>query len=283
MPEGERFRTKPELAVEALRGCARAADGPHLAVFDGGYAVSSVVRPLRSPPEGEPRIEWLTRLRYDARLYWPPEPREPGRMGRPRTWGERLAAPRDAELWPGPWRESRAPVYGKERRIRYKRLHCQWHPAGAEELVHVFAFQVQGYGKPWYLVTSDPGLTAEQVIEYYAARFVQEDAHRDLKQQLGLGTGQGRLKNVVLRTFQLRLIVMTLLRVLGAALELAYGREWFNMPPWYPQKRRGSLRDVKRLFKASADDFSQLDWRRPTFLKSADVHSGSPSALRWAA
>ena len=40
------FRTKCELAVELLREQARIIKGKHLAVFDGGYALESVVRPL---------------------------------------------------------------------------------------------------------------------------------------------------------------------------------------------------------------------------------------------
>ena len=40
------FQTKCELAVELLREQARIIKGKHLAVFDGGYALESVVRPL---------------------------------------------------------------------------------------------------------------------------------------------------------------------------------------------------------------------------------------------
>ena len=75
------FRTKCELAVELLREQARIIKGKHLAVFDGGYALESVVRPLVLPAGGAPRIDFLTRLRCDARLYalpLPPEQRPKG-------------------------------------------------------------------------------------------------------------------------------------------------------------------------------------------------------------
>ena len=179
--------------MEALRTCAKAARGPHLAIFDGAYAVRSVVQPLMNRPDGQPRIDWLTRLRYDARLYQPPPPRQPGQMGRPRKWGSRLPAPKDADSWPWPWRESQALVYGKMRRIRYKKLHCQWHPAGADARVHVFAFQVEGY------------------------------------------------------------------------------------------KKRGSVRDIKRLLVEAEEEFSQLHWQRPTFEKPACLRAGGRVALRDAA
>lgn len=271
LPAGENFRTKPQLAVELLRNCAQSSEGPHLAIFDGGNAVSTVVEPLINPPAGEPRIEFLTRLRFDARLYEPPAPRKEHQRGRPRKWGRRLPAPKHADLWPVPWRKAKAWVYGRKRRIRYKMILCQWHPAGADARVHAFVFEIEGYKKRWYLLTSDLGLRAEQVLELYAMRFTQEDAHRDLKQHLGLGICQGRLKNVVLRTFQSRLAAMTLLRLVGEHLDHNYGDTWWPKPPWYPQKQCGSLRDLKRLMAGAAEHFSQLYRTGPTSEKSIKV------------
>ena len=48
------FQTKCELAVELLREQTRIIKGKHLAVFDGGYALESVVRPLVLPAGGTP-------------------------------------------------------------------------------------------------------------------------------------------------------------------------------------------------------------------------------------
>src|SRR5215468_8266094 len=57
------FRTKCQLLVELLRQHAKACPGKNLGVFDGAYAVKSVVRPLVRPDEpGHPRIDVLTRL-----------------------------------------------------------------------------------------------------------------------------------------------------------------------------------------------------------------------------
>ena len=65
------FRTKCELVVELIREQARITGGRHLGIFDGAYALRSVVRPLVQPGPGHPRIEFLTRLRPDARLQEP--------------------------------------------------------------------------------------------------------------------------------------------------------------------------------------------------------------------
>ena len=267
MPDGETFRKKPEMAVELLRLCAAESTSPDLAVFDGGYAVSSVVRPLLHPRADEPKVNFLTRLRQDSKLHQEPPHRRPGQNGRPRKWGKRLAAPADAENWSGKWEKTSAVIYGKKRQVRYKKVYCQWAPAGDKARVNAFAFKIQGYKNPWYLVCSDLDICPEDVVEIYATRFCQEDAHRDLKQICGFGSGQGRLKNVVIRTMQLRLLEMTLLRILSIQVGELQKERWWPKPPWYRQKKRGSLRDIKRLLKEALRGFSRFDLERSNIEK----------------
>ena len=88
----EPFRTKCELAVELLREQARLVGGLHLGVFDGGYALKSVVRPLVVPEDGSPRIEFLTRLRHDARLHALPPTERRGAAGADAEVGPHAAA-----------------------------------------------------------------------------------------------------------------------------------------------------------------------------------------------
>ncbi len=97
----EPFRTKCELAVGLLREQAGIVKGPHLGVFDGGYALKTVVRPLVMPEDGSPRVEILTRLRHDARLYaLPPTQRREGQRGPMPKWGKKLSPPRQGGRWP---------------------------------------------------------------------------------------------------------------------------------------------------------------------------------------
>src|SRR5436305_356851 len=90
------FRTKCQLLVEMLRGHAKACPGKNLGVFDGAFAVASVVRPLVRPDDPAlPRIDFVTRLRHDAVLHaLPPVQRQPGQRGPMPKWGKRLAPPR---------------------------------------------------------------------------------------------------------------------------------------------------------------------------------------------
>jgi DDE superfamily endonuclease len=68
LPAGESFRTKTALAVELLRQAAGESAAPILAVFDGAYAVATVIQPCLQPQAGQRRIAIITRLRTDARL-----------------------------------------------------------------------------------------------------------------------------------------------------------------------------------------------------------------------
>jgi hypothetical protein len=90
--EPAEFRTKCERLVELLRVQAQAVPGRHLGVFDGGFALGSVVRPLVVPDDTAlPRIDFITRLRLDARLFLPRRPRR-RRRGRNGVAGRRCGA-----------------------------------------------------------------------------------------------------------------------------------------------------------------------------------------------
>ncbi len=177
----EAFRTKCELAVELLREQARVIGGLHLGVFDGGYALKSVVRPLLAPEEGQPRVEFLTRLRHDARLHAPPpKDRRPGQRGPMPKWGRKLPPPRQGGRWTRWWQEGHAFIYGRRRKVLWKEVVCLWRVSGPEVPVQVVVAKVEGYKKRFTLVTSAVGLTGLQAVELFAARFRQEDGFRDL-------------------------------------------------------------------------------------------------------
>jgi hypothetical protein len=52
LPAGETFQAKTARAVELLRQADAASSAPLLAVFDGAYAVATVVETLCEPPSG---------------------------------------------------------------------------------------------------------------------------------------------------------------------------------------------------------------------------------------
>ena len=242
------FHTKCELLVELLRAQAQAVPGPHLALFDGGFALGSVVRPLVHPEEGRPRIDFVTRLRHDARLYASPPPERPkGKRGPMPKWGKKLAPPRQGGRWPEKWRQGEAFVYGRRRRVRSKEVICLWRVLGHDVPVKAVVAEVEGYSKRFTLVSSAVELTGLEIVELFCARFRQEDGFRDLKQRLGWEECRAWTRLPVWRTTLMLFVVLGALRRLEWALDARCGDDWWLHPPWNGRKDRASVRDVARL------------------------------------
>ena len=216
-----------------------------LGIFDGGYAREPWCgRVWRGEAAAAGRrIEILTRPRSDARLYKPLTPQPPGkgkaksaRWGRPRN-GACVAAPKQHAKWNVPWVQGQAWAYGQPRSSAASR----WTAAGrsaCDVAVRVFVFEVEGYSKPWFIVTSALDLSAAQVLEAYAARFRQEDAIRDHKQRLGMQEVRAWTKAPVLRTFMVQQLCLTLLRLLQWEWDQRRGEGWCPAPPWNRHKTR---------------------------------------------
>jgi DDE superfamily endonuclease len=261
---GEVFCTKCQLLVEQLQHQAAACAEPVLGVFDGGFALRSVVRPLRLPTTPDTRrIDFLTRLRHDARLCMlPPTARRPGQRGPTPKWGRRLAPPRQGGRWPGAWQTGTAFIYGRQRQIRWKEVICLWRVLGSEAPVKAVVAEVEGYGKRFTLVTSALELSGLQVVELFCARFRQEDGFRDLKQRLGWEECRAWTKNPIVRTTQALFLTLTLLRLLQVRLEERVGDSWWLHPPWNPRKTRPSVLDLERFVRQHRAVIQQglTDW-----------------------
>ena len=255
----EPFRTKCELAVELIRQQARIGEGPHLGIFDGGYALKNVVRPLVMPEDGSPRIEFLTRLRHDARLYaLPPTKRPKGKRGPMPKWGKKLSPPRQGGRWSGDWREGKAFIYGRMRKVRWKEVECLWRVLGHDVRVKAVVACVEGYKKRFTLVSSALGLSGLEMVELFAARFRQEDGFRDLKQRLGWEECRAWTKAPIERTTQVQWITMSLLRLLQFGLDGEGCTDWWSAPPWNKKKDRPSVLDVERLLRRHRGEIQRL-------------------------
>jgi DDE superfamily endonuclease len=257
-PDREEFRTKNELAVELLQQQAAINQGKQLAVFDGAFAVANVVCPLVYPEEGTPRIEFVTRLRQDARLFTGPQRPTGKRRGQPPKWGRRLPPPRRGGCWPVPWQQGQVFVYGRVRQVRWKEMVCLWHVLGSQTPVKVVVAEVEGYRKRFNLVSSAVELTGLQVVELFGARFRQEDGFRDLKQRLGWEECRAWTKKPVLRTSWAQMVVMSLLRLLQFRLEALGETDWWLRPPWNRRKTRPSILDVERLLRDQRPNIQQF-------------------------
>ncbi len=93
-----------------------------MVVFNGGYALESVVRSKVLPEDGTPHINFLTRMRCNARLFalllspgqWPK-----GKQGsKSRKWDPRLDPPYRSSGWKTQWQFGTTFIYGRQRTIR---------------------------------------------------------------------------------------------------------------------------------------------------------------------
>ncbi len=255
----EAFRTKCELAVELVREQARTIGSPHLVVFDGGYALKSVVRPLVAPEGDHPRVEFLTRLRHDARLHaLPPKERRKGQRGPDAEVGQEAATASPGRvvdegvaggacLYLRP--EAEGALEGGDLPVA---------GLGPEVPVKAVVAQVEGYKKRFALVTSAVALTGLQMVELFAARFRQEDGFRDLKQRLGWEECRAWTRNPIERTSQAQWVTMSLLRLLQFRLDAEGCVDWWTPPPWNRKKDRPSVLDVERLLRRHRPEIQQL-------------------------
>ncbi|MFL5333802.1 MAG: transposase [Geminicoccaceae bacterium] len=258
-PEPEPFRTKNELAVELLQAQAEFHAGQHLAVFDGAFAVGNVVRPLVRPEPGQQRIDFVTRLRHDARLCaLAAAKRRQGQRGPLPKWGPPLPPPRQGGRWPGGWHEGEAFLYGRVRHVRWKEVVCLWRVLGWQVPVKAVVAEVEGYRERFHLVSSALELTGLQVVELFCARFRQEDGFRDLKQRLGWEECRAWTKKPVLRTSWAQMVTMSLLRLLQLRLEQSGQEDWWLRPPWNKRKARPSILDVERLLRGQRAELAAL-------------------------
>lgn len=125
--------------------------------------------------------------------------------------------------------------------------------------MHAFVFEVEGYDRPWFLVTTALDLSGEQVVEAFAGRFRQEDGFCDHKQRLGMEECRAWTKEPVLRTFQVQMVAMTLLRLMQFRLDAGWGDgTYWLKPEWNPRKQRPSILDLRRLFWRHRQRFSKL-------------------------
>ncbi len=105
-----------------------------------------------------------------------------------------------------------------------------------------------------------------------AARFRQEDGFRDHQQRLGMEDCRAWTKEPILRTFQVQILALTLLRLIQFRLDAAHGAHWRPAPPWNLGQRHASLLDLRRRFWKHRARCSQLitrlhDLRKPTQTK----------------
>jgi hypothetical protein len=142
--------------------------------------------------------------------------------------------------------------------------------------VWAYVFKVPGYDKLWATITSAGDLSAAQVLAANAARSRQEDGFRDDEQCFGMEEYRAWTKEPILRTFQVQMLALTLLRLMQFRWDATRDPGWRTAAPWNPEKKHASLLDLRRLFWKNTERGLRNAW--PLWTTCENLHKRNTTA-----
>ena len=121
-------------------------------------------------------VQLSGRARPDAPLYAAPPARRRGQKGRPRVKGKRLPSPeQQAARADAPWKRVKVRVYGKTAWVSALVIDALWYRAAGSKLVRLVVVRgFPGHQRDDVFVSTDPKLSAAQIIEGYSERWPLE-------------------------------------------------------------------------------------------------------------
>jgi hypothetical protein len=198
------FRTRHQLAAEALTAVRAWTSSRITLLADGAYGNASLVAPAR-----ELGIGLVSRLRRNTRLRRARTPRRaPGRRGRRPKWGPPLPSLRRLARARRAFRRERVAIYGRTVTLLLREFVAAWPALGGVVKV-VITRDPRRAGRVAYLMTTDLGLSAVEVVERFARRWTIETLFAAAKNQLGLDSAEVRLERSVKRHAALCLALAT--------------------------------------------------------------------------
>jgi hypothetical protein len=165
-------------------------------VADGGYSALELLNwcaRLSARQQARASLAFITRLRLDAALYEPAPVRGPNQLGRPRLKGRRLPtlAKRLADAQTR-WRTATLPWYGKtgqsERSLELSSETALWYHAGLPpvSIRWVLIRDPQGRFTSQALLSTNPSMSAEQIVAAFVRRWQMETTFEEAHAHLGL-------------------------------------------------------------------------------------------------
>jgi hypothetical protein len=229
------FRTKLNLALKMVELLAQGLNSPLVVVGDGAYTNAAMIRPLR-------KRNWvfIGRLRSDVTLHDFPVPPPVGKRGpRPRYGPELPKLPKARRLR---FRTIEMDMYSQRVLVEVAGLTAIWKSAGGP--IRVVAVRQKPGADLVYLMSSDPTMSDEDLIQCFSGRWSIEMAFRNAKSLLGLDEAQVRKEKSVLRLLTMglwaqTLVIMTYFKVHGFTMSGTV-----SVPSWYVRKREPSFADM---------------------------------------
>lgn len=160
-------------------------------------------------------VEVLTMLRKNSVLYETPVDSDIKKPGRPSKYGSRAGSVKELAIkYKTQAREVTSLVYGKERKMFvYDEIFMS--KAFKCKIKVVFTYYKNHFVA---LATTDLDLTAEQILEYYSARWKIESGFKELKHDIGSQKSQVRLEHSVKNHLNMCMLSITIIWIATMSL-----------------------------------------------------------------
>ncbi len=202
------FRTRHELAAEALKLVRYWFSGLISLLADGAYANSSLIGPAT-----ELAMAFTGRIRSDASLREPkPRPQPKSKRGpKPKRgpWLPKLAVL--ARQW-SKFTTETVSIYGRTVTLRVREVVAYW-PAVGRVVKVVITRDPKRPKRRAYLMTTDLAMTAVGVVEMFARRWTIEQLFSVAKNQMGFDSAEVRKERSVRRHAALSMAMVTFVEV----------------------------------------------------------------------
>lgn len=200
-------KTKSGIAARLVNSIRNWFLLPTLVVCDSWFGSYPLLKELRRQLD-LPTVHILTRLRISSVLYDLPEATTQTHRGRRRKYGQRLPAVEQlAATLRAEAKTQTMFIYGKLRDCTYSERICVSKALRCRVKVVFIHFKNH---RCLSLVTTDCTLTAQEMIEYYSARWKIESAFKELKQELGAIDNQCRKAHAVENHFNFCCLAMSM-------------------------------------------------------------------------
>ena len=206
-----------------------------LVLADSLYAKAPFLNAVRR----DPNTHVLGRLAHNRVVFQTPPPRQAGRPGAPRKYGQQVD-------WKAEFAQKSKAVelemYGRRINARVWSMVGRVKKYGQDVLLVVS--QLEYASKPSLFLCTDTSLEQTQVLELYGARFSIEEAIRDQVCELGLGKERARDAKVYQMQVCMKLVAGMLLEKLGER-QPEEVRERLR-EPWRKQQPRATMGQLRR-------------------------------------
>lgn len=245
-------------------------------VGDGGFATGQLA--LDCIHYG---VTIVSRLKMNARLFDFPLEKVPGKRGRMPLKGKRLMNFKQMlSLENLPWKDVEIIGYsGIKRLVRYVSATCMWGADGSTPIPMRWVLVIDPTGKmnPIPLMSTDPLLTPEQIIELYVDRWSIEVTFEETREHLGVETQRQWSDKAIARSTPVLMGLYSLVCLMGNRLgqeELLKVEE----TAWY-QKKHATFSDMLRAVRMTI-------WRENLITRKAktipSAENITPEMAEWA-